>query len=186
MKRSRFSDKHTIAIVKEQEAGVKTADVCRKHGISDTTFYKSRPSMATWRISKGRRLKALVDENARLKRLLADAMLDDDALKEIEEKTGGARCEAVGGPSHPRAARSQRAPCLRHRRRGASGRPVRSGGARRPRPAPALAGVGREAPSVRVQATRLPHCPGGPGVQSQATAADLSRGGPEGPPAWRS
>jgi putative transposase len=86
MKRSRFSDEQIIAIVKEQEAGTKTADVCRKHGISDATFYKWKAKYGGLEISEVRRLKALEDENARLKRLLADAMLDNAALKEIAGK----------------------------------------------------------------------------------------------------
>ncbi len=86
MKRSRFSDEQIIAIVKEQEAGTKTADVCCKHGISDATFYKWKAKYGGLEISEARRLKALEDENARLKRLLADAMLDNAALKEIAGK----------------------------------------------------------------------------------------------------
>lgn len=86
MKRSRFSDEQIIAIVKEQEAGAKTADVCRKHGISDATFYKWKAKYGGLEISEARRLKVLEDENARLKRLLADAMLDNAALKEIAGK----------------------------------------------------------------------------------------------------
>lgn len=86
MKRSRFSDEQIIAIVKEQEAGAKTADVCRKHGISDATFYKWKAKYGGLEVSEARRLKALEDENARLKRLLAEAMLDNAALKEIAGK----------------------------------------------------------------------------------------------------
>lgn len=86
MKRSRFSDEQIIAIVKEQAAGTKAADVCRKHGISDATFYKWKDKYDGLEISETRRLKALEDENARLKRLLADAMLDNAALKEIAGK----------------------------------------------------------------------------------------------------
>ena len=86
MKRSRFSDEQIIAIVKEQEAGVKTADVCRKHGISDATLSKWKAKYGGLELSEARRLKALEDENARLKRLLADAMLDNAALKEIAGK----------------------------------------------------------------------------------------------------
>ena len=86
MKRSRFSDEQIIAIVKEQEAGAKTADVCRKHGISDATFYKWKAKYGGLEVSEARRLKALEDENARLKRLLADAMLANAALKEIAGK----------------------------------------------------------------------------------------------------
>ncbi len=72
--------------MKEQEAGAKTADVCRTHGISDATFYKWKAKYGGLEISEARRLKALEDENARLKRLLADAMLDNAALKEIAGK----------------------------------------------------------------------------------------------------
>ena len=72
--------------MKEQEAGAKTADVCRKHGISDATFYKWKAKYGGLEVSEARRLKALEDENARLKRLLADAMLDNAALKEIAGK----------------------------------------------------------------------------------------------------
>jgi putative transposase len=86
MRRSRFSDEQIIAIVKEQEAGAKTADLCRRHGISDATFYKWKCKYGGFEVSKARRLKALEDENARLKRLLADAMLDNAALKEIAGK----------------------------------------------------------------------------------------------------
>ena len=86
MKRSRFSDEQIIAIVKEQEAGAKTADLCRKHGISDATFYKWKARYGGLEVSEARRLRALEGENARLKRLLADAMLDNAALKEIAGK----------------------------------------------------------------------------------------------------
>ena len=86
MRRSRFSDEQIIAIVKEQEAGAKTADVCRRHGISDATFYKWKSKYGGLEVSEARRLKALEDENARLKRLLADAMLDNAALKEMAGK----------------------------------------------------------------------------------------------------
>lgn len=72
--------------MKEQEAGAKTADMCRKHGISDATFHKWKAKYGGLEISEARRLRALEDENARLKRLLADAMLDNAALKEIAEK----------------------------------------------------------------------------------------------------
>ncbi len=72
--------------MQEQEAVTKTADVCRKHGISDATFYKWKAKYGGLEVSDARRLKALEDENARLKRLLADAMLDNAALKEITGK----------------------------------------------------------------------------------------------------
>ena len=86
MKRSRFSEEQVIAILKEQESGVSTADVCRRHGISSATFYKWKARFGGLEVSDARRLKALEDENARLKRLLADAMLDNAMLKDVAAK----------------------------------------------------------------------------------------------------
>jgi putative transposase len=76
MKKSRFSEEQIIAILREQEAGVKTADVCRKHGISQPTFYNWKAKFGGMDVSDAKRLRALEDENAKLKRLLAEAMLD--------------------------------------------------------------------------------------------------------------
>lgn len=86
MKRSRFSEEQIIAILKEQESGVSTADVCRRHGISSATFYKWKAKFGGLEVSDARRLRALEDENARLKRLLADAMLDNAMLKDVAGK----------------------------------------------------------------------------------------------------
>jgi putative transposase len=86
MKRSRFSEEQIIAILREQEVGAKTADVCRKHGISDATFYKWKAKFGGMDVSDARRLKALENENARLKKLLAEAMLDNAMLKDIAAK----------------------------------------------------------------------------------------------------
>lgn len=86
MKRSRFTEEQIIAILKEQEAGVKTADVCRKHGISDATFYKYKAKYGGMDVSEARKLNALEDENAKLKKLLAEAMLDNAMLKDVASK----------------------------------------------------------------------------------------------------
>jgi putative transposase len=86
MKRSRFTEEPIIGMLKEQEAGAKTADVCRKHGVSEATFYKWKAKYGGMDVSEARRLKALEDENARLKKLLAEAMLDNAVLKEISSK----------------------------------------------------------------------------------------------------
>jgi putative transposase len=86
VKKSRFTDEQIIAIVKEQEAGAQTADVCRRHGVSAATFYKWKAKYGGLEVSEAKRLKALEDENARLKKLLAEAMLDNAVLKDIAAK----------------------------------------------------------------------------------------------------
>ena len=86
MKRSRFSEEQIIAILKEHEAGMPTADVCRRHGISSATFYKYKAKFGGLDVSEARRLRALEDENAKLKKLLAEAMLDNAMLKDLNAK----------------------------------------------------------------------------------------------------
>ena len=83
MKRSRFTEEQIIGILREQEAGVATAEVCRRHGVSSAPFYKWKAKYGGLDVSEARRLKALEDENAKLKRMLADAMLDNVALKDL-------------------------------------------------------------------------------------------------------
>jgi putative transposase len=83
MKRSRFTEEQIIGILREQESGVPVADLCRKHGLSSPTFYKWKAKYGGLDVSEARRLKALEDENAKLKRMLADAMLDNVALKDL-------------------------------------------------------------------------------------------------------
>ena len=76
MRRSRFTEAQIIGMIKEQEAGMATADVCRRHGLSPATFYKLKAKYGGMDVSDAQRLKALEDENGKLKRLLADAMLE--------------------------------------------------------------------------------------------------------------
>ena len=83
MKRSRFSEEQIIGILKEHEAGVSVADLCRKHGVSNASLYNWKAKYGGMDVSEARKLKALEDENARLKKLLADSMLDNAALKDL-------------------------------------------------------------------------------------------------------
>ena len=83
MKRGRFSEEQIIAILKEHEAGLPVADLCRKHGVSDASIYKWKARYGGMDVSEARRLKTLDEQSARLKRLLADAMLDNVALKDL-------------------------------------------------------------------------------------------------------
>ena len=86
MKRSRFSEEQVIAILREHEAGLKTADLCRKHGISEETFYNWKAKFGGLDVSEAKRLKALEEENGKLKKLLAEAMLDNAVLKDLVQR----------------------------------------------------------------------------------------------------
>jgi len=86
MKRKRFTEEQIIGVLREQELGAKTADLCRKHGISEATFYSWKSKFGGLDVSEARRLKQLEGENTRLKKLLADSMLDNAALKDLLSK----------------------------------------------------------------------------------------------------
>ena len=86
MKRKRFTEEQIIGVLREQEAGAKTGDLARKHGVSEATLYNWRAKFGGMDVSDAMRLKALEDENGKLKRLLADAMLDNTALKDLLSK----------------------------------------------------------------------------------------------------
>jgi putative transposase len=87
MRQSRFSEEKIIAVLAEQERGMGTAEVCRKHGVSTATFYKWKAKFGGMDVSEARKLKTLETENARLKKLFADAMLDNAVLKDLLGKT---------------------------------------------------------------------------------------------------
>ena len=87
MRQSRFTEEKIIAVLAEQERGLATAGVCRKHGISPATFYKWKAKFGGMDVSEARKLKTLETENARLKKLLADAMLDNAVLKDLLGKS---------------------------------------------------------------------------------------------------
>jgi putative transposase len=83
MKRSRFSEEQIIGVLKEHQAGMSAVDLCRKHGISDATFYKWRSKYGGMEVSDARKLRALEAENAKLKKLLAESVMDVSTLKEM-------------------------------------------------------------------------------------------------------
>jgi putative transposase len=86
MKRSRFSQEQIIGVLKEHQAGASVSDLCRKHGISDATFYTWRSKYGGMEVSEAKRLKGLEEENAKLKKLLAESMLDVSTLREMLAK----------------------------------------------------------------------------------------------------
>lgn len=86
MRKSRFTEAQIIGMIKEQEAGLPTAELCRKHGLSPATFYKLKAKYGGMDLSDAKRLKQLEDENAKLKRLVADVMLDNVVLKDLLAK----------------------------------------------------------------------------------------------------
>jgi putative transposase len=86
MRKSRFSEEQIIGMIREHDAGVKTAEICRKYGISDATFYKYKARFGGMTVSDAQRLRTLEAENAKLKRLLAESLLDNAALKDLATK----------------------------------------------------------------------------------------------------
>lgn len=86
MRQSRFSEEQIIGILKQNEAGTPVTQLCREHGVSESSFYKWKSKFGGMDVNEARRLRQLEEENSRLKRLLADAMLDNAALKDVVSK----------------------------------------------------------------------------------------------------
>jgi putative transposase len=112
MRTSRFTDEQIIGIVREYEAGAKLTELCRRHNVSPTTFYKWRAKYGGMAVSDAKRLRALEEENRRLKQLLAETMLDNQALKGLLAKTGDACGAAAGGGDRPGGAGALSSSCL--------------------------------------------------------------------------
>eukprot|EP01032_Pedospumella_encystans_P003606 gene3606-4272_t len=103
MKRKRFSEEQIIGVLKESEAGMKTADLARRHGVSEATIYNWKSKYGGMEVSEAKRLRELEDENAKLKRLLADQMLDAAALRPAAQREAVAHLQSVMGLSERRA-----------------------------------------------------------------------------------
>ncbi|MBP2158990.1 putative transposase [Asticcacaulis solisilvae] len=86
MRKSRFTEQQIISMIREHDAGVSAADLCRRHGLSEATFYKYKAKFGGMTVSDAQKLRTLEQENGRLKRLLAEAMLDNAALKDLATK----------------------------------------------------------------------------------------------------
>ncbi len=124
MKRLRFTEEQIIGVLREQEAGAKGADLCRKYGMSEATLYNWKAKYGGLDVSEAKRLKALEDENAKLKRLLADAMLDAAALKSFWKKMVGPAAKREARRSSSDVVRDERAAGHDPRRRGPNDDPL--------------------------------------------------------------
>jgi putative transposase len=112
VKRIRFTEEQIIAVLREHEAGAKTADLARKHGISEATLYNWKAKYSGMDVSDAKRLRSLEEENRKLKKLLAESMLDQAALKELLTKSGRARRQARSCRSSAQRPADKRAPGL--------------------------------------------------------------------------
>jgi putative transposase len=150
MKRSRFTEGQIIGVLKEHQAGLSAAELCRKHGISDATFYNWRSKYGGMEVSEAKRLKQLEDENAKLKRLLAESVMDVSTLREMLGKTSeawGKEIRRVLGHDRERLFAASRLPSGGHRSASPS-LPIQPPGRRRA--AKSIARAVRRAAAVRL------------------------------------
>ena len=167
MKRSRFSEDQIIGILKEQQAGLPVAEICLKHGISYSTFYTWRSRYGGMEVSDAWRLKVVDDENRRLKKLLAEAMLDVSTLREALGKTSDAQCTEERRDLGDRTEGLLAAACLRAHRYGAEDLSLCIGSAGRCRRADPTSRSGGRAEAVRLSAAAHPAPGRGRRSQSQ-------------------
>ncbi len=177
MKQKRFSDEQIIGILKEADAGAVALDLCRKHGMSSATFYAWKSKYGGLELSEARRLRGLEEENAKLKRLLAEAMLDNAGLKDLLEKNSDARCQARSGRAPPGQPWGERAAGVQHHWGGPEKHPVSAAARRRRRSAWPPARVGPAASALQVPAAAHPAAAGRREDQPQEDAAAVHRGG---------
>ena len=150
MKRKRFTEERIIGILREADAGAVVLDLCRKHGMSSATYYTWKAKYGGLEVSQAKRLRSLEDENGKLKRLLAHAMLDSADLKDLLAKNGDARCEARSGRASAGSPEGERAAGVQHCRRGSPERPLPKPTRRRHRSARTASRPGAGATTVRL------------------------------------
>jgi putative transposase len=178
MKRKRFTEAQIIGILKEAEAGAKSADLCRRHAISEQTFYRWKAKYAGLEVNEAKRLRTLEHENGRLKRLVADLTLDNQALKELVGKRSNARGAADRGAGAQGQVQAQRAAGVRARRAGSIELSLSPSARRLAGIARASADAGGRATSLRLSTAPRPAPARGLHRESQARLSSLHPGGP--------
>jgi putative transposase len=177
MKRVRFTEEQIIAVLREHEAGAKTADLARKHGISEATLYNWKAKYGGLEVSEAKRLRALEDENRKLKKLLAESILDNAALKGCYQKNGRARRQATGCRSFAWRAGDERAAGLYDCCRRSQDDPLSLTSATRYRATRASVRSRHPTPPVRLSSALHPVAGPGRAIRAQPHLPALSRGG---------
>src|SRR4051794_7156250 len=149
MKRARFTEEQIIGVLREHEAGAKTAELARKHGVSEATLYNWKSKFGGMDVSEAKRLRQLEDENAKLKKLLAEQMLDAAALRELLSKNGRARRQARSCRASAGRIGTVRTAGLHHRQRRPQDDPLSVEPAARCRTAGPTARTGQRPPALR-------------------------------------